>query len=172
MIGVVDHVGVVFLFLHLHFVERGIFGRAEDDRVFVEPFGLLRRMREIGEMPRFAAVRVDQPELHARRVGLRFGAGARAEECDLLAVGRPLRLQVVVGAARQRDLVRVAGQARQIEIGDAAVFILVAGGFRPRQPLAVGRNFVLADGFAIDEVFRLPRLFFCGGLGVVRDGDR
>ena len=74
-------------------------------------------------------------------------------------------------AARQRDFMRVASEAREIEVRDAEVLVLVAGRLRPGQPLAVGRNAILCDGIAKDEVFGLPLLFFRRGLGVVGDGD-
>ncbi len=172
VLGVIDDFGIVFLLLHLHFVQRRIFFRAVNDGVFVEPFDLLRRMREIGEVPRLASVPVDQPDLHGRCVGLRLGSRACAHESDPLAVRRPLRLHIVVGAARQRDLARIAGQTRKIEIRDAAVFIFVAGGFRPREPLTVRRDAVLPDRFAINKIFRLPRLFLRGRFCFVRARPR
>ncbi len=115
MLLVVNHVGVVLLFLHLLLKQSGVFLGAENDRVFVQPIELAWPFGEFGERPRFAAVRIEQPDLRSSRIRLGIRPLARTHKCNQLAVRRPARLGVMIRAARQLNF-RALGKARQKKI--------------------------------------------------------
>ena len=123
--------------------------RCKTMRVFVEPFDLPRRMREIGEVPRLAAVRVDQPDLHGRGVGLRLGSRACADERrfsrrpETTSAARCCRCRA---SARSRADRRSGSKDRDSRCGRLC---LCRRRISSSEPLAVRRNTVLADRFAV-----------------------
>ncbi len=166
VVRVVDDFGIIFLLFQLLFVQSRIFLPAVDQRVFVQPVDLLRRVRQLGESPGLASVSVHQPDLHRRHIWLGFGPRTCTEKCDLLAVRRPARLRVGIAAARERNLVALR-QAGKNQVAHAQIFFFVSSGFRPDHPFGIRRNAELPRRFSVNEIFRLPRLFLYGCLLVV-----
>ncbi len=62
VIRVVHHFRVVFLLFHFLFVQRRIFFRAVNNRVFIEPLDAPRRARQLRQRPRFASIRIDHTD--------------------------------------------------------------------------------------------------------------
>ena len=112
MLRIIHHFRIIFLALQFLFIKRRIFLRAEKNRVFINPIDAARSACQLCKNPRLAAVRIDQPDLYRSRIRLCAEARAIAGERHQLSVGRPLRLSIVVAAARELNFF-VFGQARQ-----------------------------------------------------------
>src|SRR5262249_15299948 len=182
---------VLLLLLEGRFVERGIFGGGEEDRIVVPPVEDDEAALALGERPRLAARRVDEPELHLRLLlllvassppspatGLRrlvlglLRQRAVAEKGDVLAVGRPAWMRAIILGARE-DGLALLGEAGAHEIGDALPLGLVRGGLDPHDPAAVGRDLEVGRRLALDDVVGRPRfLVVLRGRGASGESER
>ena len=134
---VIYHPGGIFLFLDVALVQRRVFLCDKDDGVLVFPFEAPDAAFKPGQVPGFAALGVDEPELRPRCVSLLLRQRSRAQEGNQPPVGRPARTAVAVGPACQLDFL-LFGQAAQEQIGNPPALVFVHPCLHPHRPLAVG----------------------------------
>jgi hypothetical protein len=135
---ILDDDGIVFFVLE----RAGAQGRrllsGEDQRIGTGPIEMEDVGRPFGQRPRFAAAGVYEPDLIAgvviRRMFSRLRT--RAEESKSLPIGRPARMEAILGAARENGFAP-RGQFKTHQVADGFAALLVGHVMDPDGPAAI-----------------------------------
>ena len=163
---VFDHLRrVLLVVLQRRLAPTGVLLGDEDERVLPGPCEVRDAARAVGERPRLAAGRVEEPDLRLRVVvGLAsllalvvflLGRGPAAQEGQMRPVRRPARRRATLRPARQLHL-SPRGAVVAEELGDVGVLLLVHGGPGPYDEPPVRRKCDRAHLLLVDHIIRRP----------------